>query len=158
MRRNIWVVWVHLCNHFRKRFKRKAIKAKVYAWKHWAYWEWLISDISINNMAITVLIYRINLNKEKSVHRFNSRLCFLLSVFLTPALSLFFSLKYSCVCIHISSYIHEILLNQSMRSKWMDNLFNIRWDQASLMKITILTDEWLSSSNEIMGWKAKELF
>lgn len=45
-----------------------------------------------------------------------------------------------------------------MRSKWMDNLFNIRWDQASLMKITILTDEWLSSSNEIMGWKAKELF
>lgn len=45
-----------------------------------------------------------------------------------------------------------------MRSKWMDNLFNIQWDQAPLMKITILIDEWLSSSNEIIGWKAKELF
>lgn len=66
--------------------------------------------------------------------------------------------RYSSVCIHISYHIHEILLNQSMTSKWMDNLFNIQWDQAPLMKITILIDEWLSSCNEIMGWKAKELF
>lgn len=45
-----------------------------------------------------------------------------------------------------------------MRSEWMDSLFNIQWGQALLMKITILIDEWLSSSNEIMWWNAEELF
>lgn len=45
-----------------------------------------------------------------------------------------------------------------MSYKWMDQLFNIQRDQAPLMEITILIDEWLSCCNEIMGWKAKELF